>query len=253
MKIEVLGAYGGEAPGYRLTCLLINDRIALDAGSLSQALPIERQVGIDAIFLSHSHIDHTTSLPFLIDNVFGRRSGPLDVHASGETIFAIKEYLLNNATWPDFTRLPNHLHPVIAFHELADETPVEIHQTRFTPIPVAHPVPTYGFLIESDGAAFLWSSDTGPTDRLWEIANRTPHLKAISIDTSFDNALQDVADVSGHLTPSSLVRELDKLERSVPIFLHHMKPACVEKIRAEIAEIGHPDIAYLEQGRTYDF
>ena len=43
MRIEVLGSYGGESVKCRLTCLLINDTVALDAGSLSQALPIERQ------------------------------------------------------------------------------------------------------------------------------------------------------------------------------------------------------------------
>ena len=33
MKIEILGAYGGESPDCSTTCLLINDTIALDAGS----------------------------------------------------------------------------------------------------------------------------------------------------------------------------------------------------------------------------
>ena len=62
MKIEVLGGYGGESLGYRMTCLLINDTIALDAGSLSQALPIERQVDIGSILLTHSHIDHLITM-----------------------------------------------------------------------------------------------------------------------------------------------------------------------------------------------
>ena len=46
MKIEVLGSYGGESPDCRMTCLLINDRVALDAGSLTQALSIERQQNV---------------------------------------------------------------------------------------------------------------------------------------------------------------------------------------------------------------
>ncbi len=253
MRIEVIGPYGGETLGYRLTCLLVGDHIALDAGSLSQGLPIERQIGIDTLFLSHSHIDHTSSIPFFIDNVFGLRDGPLDVYGSDATIYAIRKYLFNNATWPDFTRLPNHLEPIVTFHELRDEDPVEVHGVRFTPIPVAHPVPTYGFLIEQDGAAVLWSSDTGPTDRFWEIANQTPHLEAICIDTSFDNSLQDIADVSLHLTPATLERELAKLDREVPIFLHHLKPPCVDKIRAEVEELGNPHIDYLEQGKIYEF
>jgi len=131
--------------------------------------------------------------------------------------------------------------------------PLEIDGVRFTPIEVDHLVPTHGFLIEHGGASVLWSSDTGPTRRLWEIANRTRNLAAICIDTSFDNALQEIADVSLHLTPHTLSLELEKLERDVPILLHHLKPPCVEKIHEEVAQLGNPKIGFLEQGRVYEF
>jgi len=253
MRIEVLGSYGGESLECRMTCLLINGTVALDAGSLSQALPIERQVGVHSILLSHSHMDHTSALPFFIENVYGQSSGAIDIYASSATIYAIRKYLFNNATWPDFTRLPNHLLPAVRFHEIQSEVPVEIDGVRFTPIEVDHLVPTHGFLIEQGGASVLWSSDTGPTRRLWEIANRTRNLKAICIDTSFDNALQEIADVSLHLTPHTLEVELKKLERQVPILLHHLKPPCVERIHREVAELENPDIDFLEQGRVYEF
>ncbi len=55
MEIEVLGGFGGECLGCRMTCLLIDERLALDAGSLSKALPMERQVGVRSVLLSHSH------------------------------------------------------------------------------------------------------------------------------------------------------------------------------------------------------
>jgi len=236
-----------------MTCLLLNDAIALDAGSLSQALTIDRQVGVEAILLTHSHMDHTSSLPFFIENVFGRRDQPLDVYASPATIYAIRKYLFNNATWPDFTRLPNHLLPVVKFHEIQDEVPFELGGMRFTPIPVHHLVPTHGFLIEQDGQAVLWSSDTGPTQRLWEIANTTPSLRALCLDTSFNNALQQIADVSFHLTPQTFAQELEKLERKVPILVHHIKPPCEEEVRAEICALGNPDVDFLEQGKVYDF
>ena len=66
MKIEVLGGYGGESLGCRMTCLLINDTIALDAGSLSQAL-LDRAPGRGGFdpALTHSHMDHTSSIPVL--------------------------------------------------------------------------------------------------------------------------------------------------------------------------------------------
>ncbi len=253
MKVRVLGGYGGESLDCRMTCLIINDRIALDAGSLSQALAIEEQRQIHSIVLTHSHMDHTTSLPFFIENVYGHSDGSIDLYSAPETIYALRKYLFNNATWPDFTRLPNHLLPAVEFHELAHEQPFVLDDVRFTPIPVNHLVPTHGFLIEQGDAAILWSSDTGPTSRFWEVANQTANLKAICIETSFDNALQHIADVSFHLTPQTLQVELEKLERRVPILLHHLKPPCIERIRSEVGALGNPDIDYLEQDKIYDF
>jgi len=253
MRVKVLGGFGGESLECRMTCLLVNGSIALDAGSLSQVLTVQQQVAVHTIVLSHSHMDHTNSLPFFIENVYGKSERPIDIYASEATIYAIRKYLFNNATWPDFSRLPNHLLPALRFHEFQSEQPLTIDDVTFTPVPVDHLVPTHGFLIEQDGAAMLWSSDTGPTHRLWEIANRTPNLKALCIDTSFDNALQEIADVSLHLTPQTLALELEKLQRKVPILIHHLKPPCIERILQEVRRLRNPDLEFLEQGREYKF
>ncbi len=253
MLIQVLGGYGGESDVCRMTCLLINGTIALDAGSLSQVLPIERQVGVHSIVLSHSHMDHTNSLPFFIENVYGQGDRAIELYASEPTAYAIRKYLFNNATWPDFTRLPNHLLPAVRFHEFESEAPITIEGVKITPIAVDHLVPTHGFLIEEGGQAVIWSSDTGPTRRLWEIANKTPNLRALCIETSFENALQEVADISLHLTPRTLEVELRKLERKVPILLHHLKPPYVKRIHEEVKALRNPDLDFLEQGKEYRF
>lgn len=253
MEVQILGAYGGQSPECRLTCLLINGTTALDAGSLSQALAIESQAAVRTILLTHSHMDHTSSLPFFIENVFGKIEGAVDLYASPATIYAIRKHLFNNDTWPDFTRLPNHLVPAIRFHEIEDEVPFVVDGVTYTPIRVNHVVPTHGFLIEQGGSSLLWSSDTGATERLWEVANSTANLRAVCIETSFDNAYQPIADISLHLTPRGLEAELRKLQRQVPILIHHLKPAFIETIRQEIAAIGNPDLSFLEQGKTYQF
>ncbi len=253
MKIEILGSYGGESPDCRMTCLLFDETVALDAGSLSQALSIERQRQVQSIVLTHSHMDHTNSLPFFIENVFGKLREAVDIYASAATIYAIRKNLFNNDVWPDFTRLPNHLLPVMRFHELAAEVPVEIGGLRFTPIPVDHPIPTFGYLIEDGRSALVWSSDTGPTKRLWEIANRTPNLQGVWIDVSFDNGMQPIADVSGHLTPQTLAGQVKQLTAKVPVLLHHLKPPCIDRIQDEVRALDNPALGFLEQGRIYEY
>ena len=253
MKVEVLGSYGGESPECRMTCLLVNERVALDAGSLTQALSIERQQRVEAIVLTHSHMDHTTSLPFFVENVYGRSRAAVEIYASATTTYAIRKNLFNNASWPDFTRLPNNLLPSVQFRNLEEEVPVVLGDVRFTPFAVDHLVPTFGYLIEYQGSSVVWSSDTGPTIRLWEIANAAPGLKAVLLDTSFDNSMQRIADLSLHLTPQTMSEEIRKLEQDVPVYLHHLKPPCIERIHEEVAALQDPRIRFLEQGKLYEF
>lgn len=253
MKVEVLGAFGGESPGCRVTSLLINDSIALDAGSLCQVLPIERQLEVHDVVLTHSHVDHIASLPFFIENTYADADRAIEIHASRATIYAVRRHLFNNAVWPDFTRLPNSLLPKVRFRELADEVTVVIGGVRFTPFSVTHTVPTFGFLIEEGDSAIIWSSDTGPTVRLWELANQSTKLETVMLDTSFDDSLDAIAEASLHLTPRTLGLELEKLDGDVPILLHHLKPPCTERIRKEIRAMGLANVDFLEQGRTYRF
>lgn len=251
MKLETLGVYGGESLGCRMTSLLVNDRIAVDAGSLAQALPIDRQSSISSILLTHSHMDHTSSLPFFVENVHAEIEGPIDIYASEATIYSVRKHLFNNDVWPDFSRVPNNLLPAVQFHELEPEVPVVLDGVKFTPFAVDHAIPTLGFLVEEGSAGMLWSSDTGPTHRFWELANESINLKAVCIETSFDNSMQAIADISFHLTPRTLGLELEKLERRLPILVHHMKPPCIEAIRGEVRQFANPDIHYLEQDKTY--
>ena len=80
LAIRVLGPYGGSAPGFRMTTFLVDGETALDAGSLTEALPLSAQRRIRRIVLTHAHFDHTASLPFLIENLYGRGM-PLEIAA----------------------------------------------------------------------------------------------------------------------------------------------------------------------------
>jgi len=254
MEWHVLGSFGGSSPNCRMTSFLINHELALDAGSITQAMSIDEQRRIQRIVLTHSHLDHTASIPFLVENVFGEPHGTLEILVTPQVMHTLKLHLFNNDTWPDFTRIPNDLLPALRLTEVQPLRPFEVNGLQLTAVPVHHTVPTHGYLVEDDGGAVLFTSDTGPTEKVWEVANSTPRLRAVIVEVSFPTRMQAVADLSRHLTPSTLAVELAKLRRDVPVYLYHFKPPYVDELRSEIAGLRFPHpVEELRQGDVYRF
>jgi len=253
MKLKVLGCYGGNIPGHGMTSLLVNDALAVDAGWVSGALSLKEQVKVKDVLISHSHLDHTCSLPFLIDNNFSAPGFSLRIHAIPEVIASMRNHLFNNLTWPDFTCLPNDLTPVLKLVEITPEQTFVINGIRIRAIPVSHIVPTTGFILEDARGAIAFSSDTGPTERFWEVVNSVKKLRAVITETSFPNELQDLANVSGHLTPATLERELQKLDKDVPVYLYGAKPRHLARIRRQVGALKRRRLELFVQGRTYKF
>jgi ribonuclease BN (tRNA processing enzyme) len=253
MKLRVLGCYGGNVPEHGMTSFLLNDTVCLDAGWVSGALSLREQVKVKDVVISHSHLDHTCSLPFLIDNNFSTPGFELRIYAIAEVIASMKNHLFNNHTWPDFTCLPNDLTPVLKLVEVPEEEPFRVNGLSFRAVKVSHLVPTTGFIVEDKTSAIAYSSDTGPTERFWALVNRVRNLKAVIVETSFPNELQDLANMSGHLTPQTLDRELRKLKRDVPVYLYGFKPRHLARIRKQVRGLKRRRVSLLVQGKTYRF
>src|SRR3954464_432382 len=245
MKLKVLGCFGGNIPGHGMTSLLLNDTVALDAGWVSGALSLKNQEKVKDIFISHSHLDHTCTLPFLIDNNFSAPGFSLRIYAIPEVVASMKNHLFNNLPWPDFTSLPNDLTPVLKLVEVRPEQPVMVNGLTIRPVLVSHIVPTTGFIVEDKKGTIAFSSDTGPTHRFWELVNELKNLKAVITETSFPNELQDLAQISGHLTPATLDTELDKLKRDVPVYLYGGKPKHLKTIRKQVAALKRKKVSML--------
>lgn len=250
MRLEILGCHGGELPGCRTTCFLINDDLALDAGALTSTLSLDKLVKLENIVVSHSHLDHVKDLPLLADLLFGRRRAPVTIHASTDCARALRENMFNGAMWPDFTALPNAQEPIVRIRSFEVGSAFRVGRYEIQSIPVAHPVESSGFVVRDGQAALAMSGDTGPTDELWRVVNEVPNLRAMLVETSFPNDLQKLADVSGHLTPRTLRKELGKLDRrQAEVFLYHLKPAYVERLKRELE--GMP-IRVLELGDVFE-
>jgi ribonuclease BN (tRNA processing enzyme) len=252
LAIRVLGPYGGSAPGYRMTTFVIDGETALDAGALTESLPLGAQRRLRRVVLTHAHLDHVASLPFLVENLYGRER-PLEIVAPAPVLRTLSRHVFNDAAWPDFSRIPSRRRPTIVFRPVPVGRPFAAGGARFTPLPVDHIVPAYGYLVSKPGRSVLFSGDTRPTRRLWEHAARVRDLKAIFLEVSFSDAQAAVAEASCHLTPAQLPGELAKAPNGVPVFLYHMKPPSLPRIRREVARLGEPRLRLLESERSFRF
>jgi len=245
LRIRVLGAYGGSTPRHRQTSFLINGTVALDAGALTESLTLEEQARVRAIFVTHSHMDHVASLPFLVENVFGKTDGPIDVLGPEDVVVSLKKHLFNDALWPDFTRIPNHFLPTVRFRTLEPLVPFTVDGLRITPVPVDHTVPACGYVVSDDRSTVVFSGDTGPTEAIWQAAKAAPSLRAIFVECSFPDELLEIAVVSKHLTPARLQSEMAKFPPGVPVNLYHMKPPTLPALRAGISALASPRLRLL--------
>ncbi len=251
MKLHVLGCHGGELPHCKSTCFLVDDVLALDAGALTSVLDLEQLSRVDHVVLTHSHFDHVKDLPLMADLLVGRRQTPVTIWASHECARALRASMFNDELWPDFTRIPTRKAPVLKIKSFRPGQTFKAGPFSIKSVPVSHPVESCGFIVTRDGVSLGISGDTGPTEALWKVANATKNLKAMLVETSFPNALQRLADISGHLTPATLEAELAKFDRNgAQVLLYHLKPAFVDQLKAEVA---HLPVQALELQDVFEF
>ncbi len=252
LKLKVLGAYGSEGQGQRPSAFLVDDRVLLDAGTVGGALTVAEQVEITHALITHAHLDHTVGLAFLTDTLaMVAPERHVEVSSIAPVIESLRIHAFNDALWPDFTTIPSGSSPVLGFRSLLEEVEARVGELWVTPVPVEHTVPTTGYVVHDGETGFVYSGDTGPTQRLWRVAREMRGLKALIVETAFPDRLDALARVSGHLTPEMLRREIDKMPPDVPIWIFHIKPQLFQETAEQLARIDPTLIHTLEQGKTY--
>lgn len=251
MKLTVLGPHGGELPGCKSTCFLVDDRLALDAGALTSTLELEALAKVDDILLTHSHFDHVKDLPMLSDVVVGRRDKPITIHSNSECIDTLRENIFNNVLWPDFTKIPTPKNPVFKLRSFRAGSSFKVGGYAVRSVLVSHPVESCGYVISDGSSSMAISGDTGPTEQFWKVLNKVKDLKLVLIECSFPNSLQALADISGHFTPQTIEKELEKFDRrGCEVILYHLKPAFVGQLKKEVRKL---PVHVAELGEEFDF
>jgi len=241
VDLRVIGCHGGETPKHRTSAFVVDERIAIDAGSLTSGMELEAQCALDAVLVSHAHLDHVRDLATIADNRLQNGAEPLVVAGTKATLGVLRKHFFNDLLWPDFSKLPGPRKPAIRYLELGLEKPIRIAGYEVIAIPVSHTIDTCGFTVRGADGVLGYSGDTGPTDRLWEVLRETKGLKALLMEVSFPNAEARLARVSGHHTPETLGRDLKKLgaalAKELPALLYHIKPSFQRTVERECARL----------------
>ena len=255
MKLRVLGCSGGIGGRHlRTTSMLADNDVLIDAGTGVADLSLMELSLIDHVFVTHSHLDHVATIPFIVDTVGGMRAKPLTVHALPATIEILRNHLFNWSIWPDFTQIPTPDKPFMQYRPLQVGETVALGARRFTALPANHTVPAVGYHIDSGRSSLVFTGDTGPNDPLWSLVNRISNLKYLVIETAFCNRERELAVVSKHLCPSLLSEELAKLERNADIYITHLKPGEIELTMQEIEEYaGQYRPRMLQNNQVFEF
>jgi cAMP phosphodiesterase len=235
------------------TTFLIDGKVALDGGSVGIGLTPDEQRRVRNVLVSHTHADHTASLPIFVAEVYPILEKPIVIHGTAAVLQSLRQDVFNERVWPDFRRiaLTGGAGAALKYRACRFGRPFVVEGLKCTAVPVNHTVDTSGFLIEDRTSAVLFSSDTSTTDELWRVANGAKKLRAIYVDVSYPSTMAPLARRSCHYTPSALLRDLEKLKRDVPILAVHLKPSLRDEVAGEIAALRDARLTVATIGRDY--
>jgi ribonuclease BN (tRNA processing enzyme) len=254
MQIRVLGCSGGIGGNLRTTSMLLDNDVLIDAGTGVGDLTLTELLKIDHVFLTHSHLDHITSLPFLVDTVGPMREVPITVHCTQATRKILQEHVFNWKVWPDFTEIPSKSSPCLQYMTIEVGETVELEGRRITVLPANHVVPAVGFQFDSGDASLVFTGDTTVNEALWVEVNKIANLRYLIIETAFPNVERDLAVASKHLCPSMLAEELAKLKRPARVFVTHLKPGAGTLTMQEVEECAERySPRMLSNGQVFKF
>ena len=237
MIIRFLGTHNAESKNTRLVSFLIDDILAVDAGSLVSELTFPEQRKIKAILLSHGHYDHIRAVPAFAFNNSDRTT---KVIATPKTLEILSSHLIDGVVYPEFTSDASFLQKAtIKLVPLEPFKPQNIEGYEVIAVPVPHPLDSVGFEItSSDGKTLFYTGDTGPgLSSIW--GNISPQL--IIADVTWPNSLSTAAREAGHLCPKMLEKELAEFRRLKGYFprvvIIHLSPQHEPEIEREVREI----------------
>ncbi len=235
--LKVLGTGGSKTKTLGTISFQIHEDILVDAGNVMSVLG-RSVIKINHIFITHSHCDHISDLPFIIESYFEKRKKPLTIYGSKETIQSLQSHIFNNEIWPDFSKinLMNKNKQSLIFKVIEENETLLIGDYAITSFKANHVKGSFGFVVMKENSnAYMISGDTYINDNMWNIIDNNPKIKSLIVECSFPTRLEKLAFDSKHLTPKLLNDGIKKLKRSdINIFICHIKHSYYKEIKKEI-------------------
>ncbi len=254
IELSLYGCNGGiGGTGRQTTCYGIGERIVIDAGTGLGTLSLDQLACIDHVVLTHAHLDHVACLPLMLDSVADIRDTAVTVWASPAVISVLRDHLMNDHLWPDFTKIPSIENPFLRFVPITAEG-VEIDGYKFMPLPAAHGIPACGYMVSRDNVFIAFSGDTSDCPAFWEQVSRENSLKAVVVECSYPALMVDMANLSRHMHTTALISRISALPTGVISVVVHRKPGYEQQIASELtAALDARDLRLPEPGQRYQF
>ncbi|HST04182.1 MAG TPA: MBL fold metallo-hydrolase [Chloroflexia bacterium] len=220
--------------------ILVDGKLAIDAGGLTTALTLEEQANIEAILVTHKHFDHVKDLVGLAHNNWQVRS--LHIHCIDDTRDALQAHIFNDVLWPTMSEQIGPYYP-LTWHRVEAGAQFDLLGYSITPIEMSHSVPTVGYFIQKDGASFFYTADTRAQGNPSWAAIRPDLLIA---ETTMANEHERIATMVGHMTPATLGSELRAFHAkqgyyppTVCVHINpHQEPTIIPELTALASELG---------------
>lgn len=250
MEIKILGAHGFESKNTRLSSILVDEVLAIDAGGLTSSLSFAEQERVEFILLTHGHYDHIRDIPAI---ALKNSHRTIKVFATDTTHKILLTHLINGVLYPRFATWPTPENPALRLHNLEHYRVQTVGAYHVLPVPVVHSLSAVGYQItDGQGKSMFFSGDTGAgLSTCWE--HIAPQL--LILDMFFSNKSMAAADKPGHLCPSQLRDELGDFRRIngyLPrVLLTHLNPEVEDDVRDEAAQLAQElgaDISLAYEG-----
>jgi ribonuclease BN (tRNA processing enzyme) len=224
IRLTVLGACGTyPAAGLACSGYLLEageggqtTRVWVDTGpgTLSNLLRVAELPALDAIWVSHLHVDHVSDL--LAANYLLRygdfQSPPTPVPVFGPTgwVSHVRPFLSTGESEP--------IDGVFEVHDLHDGELVDLGPLRLEAVATVHSVETYAVRASAGGRTIAYSADSGSCDALGRLADQADLFLCEAAWPEWPDGAPPI-----HLTPQ-LAGEWAANARARRLLLTHLRP-----------------------------